>query len=1371
MASNARFDVASSSPEGSTFTANYQNGQRGAFSVPVDRSGSFHESIEGRVMNSGSNVTRGGMLPHSEMPPPLSQCLPLEPLSMGEQKFSRQGELKRVLSVSLGITSEDSSFGAAHNKPMSAAAIEELKRFKSCILENTSKAREKAKFFGNCLSKLDKYQHTIFSRKRLRNENSLNERSCTLLPGDRSVSSANLMKMGTQGHQTPSNSELTSPRSEDRSKNVLNKRVRTSMVDVRTEGRGAGLSRPAGSTDREKDALRSANVSGSEHSEEKARVLLTGGESWDKKMKRRRSAIKPEVSTAAVVNRSLEADRELKKGLQQRLNNETRSRLSDVHGFSDSRRSGSSNGIVGTNKLDGTAQTSVMSVRAAPKNDLDNSNLSNERRDRMAGADKERVIVKAANKANIRDDSSAGSPTPVTKGKGSRAPRSNAGALNSSSPNFPRASGALEGWEQPSSTSKVQAISAANNRKRPMPARSPSPVTQWARQRPQKMSRIARRSNLVPPVSIRDDSQISSEGFAASDVGTTRVASMEATGPGVGRRASNSAQQAKLKFDVISSPAGISESEESGAAENKLRKKNGEMEDKALNKVSTIALSSKKNKILSKEDSGDGVRRLGRSGRGVAPSRTGPSLMREKFENTVSMNQLKSTRPGSDRIESKTGSGRPPSKKYSDRKAFTRPKDVLNSGSSEFAGESDDDHEELLAAADSAINADRACSSPFWKQMEPIFAFVTADDLAYLKYQIKLVDEFDGSVCNPLVPDQIGKDANGCTVNPSSPALSSGDKQVVLHNEVCPNESGRTGSSVDESLDFEALPKKLGRDRWLEKMIPLSQRLIAALIHEDDLEEYNPPCRQDDEPFQYTSDDSPCGTGSHIESESKDADKMESEIESEADLKNQRPHSLDSFSCDGSTASNCFRSPNFRSHLNNGDSLQDDDIVVHSEIGIVTENHLDDLQCIQTVISGTSSNESQYQQLCLNSRILLELQSIGLFPESVPDLAQGEDEIDKDIFERKEEIYQQVRKKKNQLCKLERTVLKRREVEERDRERLAMDKLVEMAYCKHMGCRANASGNKSGASKIAKHAALAFAKRTLARCRKYEDTGRSCFSEPAFRDGILFPPLLGNDATYLGDGNPANLDTEALAAGLMPSGHVTRLVEPRDNIEKDSPDSFQALVTSSGEPFAKDEPWSNRGKRREVFLDDVGCASTPRATPSLCDSLMGGAKGKRSERDRDHKDISTRSGTAKSGRPSLGSVRGERKTKTKPRQKTAQLSASVNGLLGKIQEDPKGTSPALPQSSEKDGNKAKGLVASSRLGNHASNLPHDTEGAIDLTHLQLPGMEELGVADDLGAQGQDLSSWFNFDDEGLQDHDFMGLEIPMDDLSELNMIM
>lgn len=36
-------------------------------------------------------------------------------------------------------------------------------------------------------------------------------------------------------------------------------------------------------------------------------------------------------------------------------------------------------------------------------------------------------------------------------------------------------------------------------------------------------------------------------------------------------------------------------------------------------------------------------------------------------------------------------------------------------------------------------------------------------------------------------------------------------------------------------------------------------------------------------------------------------------------------------------------------------------------------------------------------------------------------------------------------------------------------------------------------------------------------------------------------------------------------------------------------------------------------------------------------------------------------------------------------------------------------------------------------------------------------------------ENSDLDTWLNIDEDGLQGHDLMGLDIPMDDLLELNM--
>lgn len=210
-------------------------------------------------------------------------------------------------------------------------------------------------------------------------------------------------------------------------------------------------------------------------------------------------------------------------------------------------------------------------------------------------------------------------------------------------------------------------------------------------------------------------------------------------------------------------------------------------------------------------------------------------------------------------------------------------------------------------------------------------------------------------------------------------------------------------------------------------------------------------------------------------------------------------------------------------------------------------------------------------------------------------------------------------------------------------------------------------------------------------------------------------------------------------------------------------DSLPAINNSSEQASWKDELC--RVKKRELSLDAVGASSAPSGIGS---PLSSSAKGRRSERDRDGKgqsrEVLSRNGTTKVGRQALSNTKGERKPKTKPKQKAAQHSVSVNGLLGKLSDQSKPALPSVTKSNEISANinaKGKDEVGAGEL-----------EEPIDLSNLQLPGMDVLGVPDNLGGQGQDdLGSWLNIDDDALQGNEFMGLEIPMDDLSDLNMIV
>lgn len=60
-------------------------------------------------------------------------------------------------------------------------------------------------------------------------------------------------------------------------------------------------------------------------------------------------------------------------------------------------RSGSSSGLGGINKLDGSSQPGS-SARSMPRNDVENVTLLNDKRDRGAGLEKERVMAKGSNK-------------------------------------------------------------------------------------------------------------------------------------------------------------------------------------------------------------------------------------------------------------------------------------------------------------------------------------------------------------------------------------------------------------------------------------------------------------------------------------------------------------------------------------------------------------------------------------------------------------------------------------------------------------------------------------------------------------------------------------------------------------------------------------------------------------------------------------------------------------------------------------------------------------------------------------------------------------------------------------------------------------
>lgn len=277
--------------------------------------------------------------------------------------------------------------------------------------------------------------------------------------------------------------------------------------------------------------------------------------------------------------------------------------------------------------------------------------------------------------------------------------------------------------------------------------------------------------------------------------------------------------------------------------------------------------------------------------------------------------------------------------------------------------------------------------------------------------------------------------------------------------------------------------------------------------------------------------------------------------------------------------------------------------------------------------------------------------------------------------------------------------------------------------------------------------ALAFIRRTLARCRKFEDAGKSCFSEPALRDVLLAVPN-----SNIGAASGIQVEQNIRLDSRVPGAYLAvpeQLDLQNDKSDRGRFDAYAALAHQSDHAFAKNGPIVNRGKKKEVLLDDVGGNAALRSAATLGSSLLGGAKGKRSDRD---------SG-AKAGRPLISNLKGERKTKSKPKQKAAQLSTHP------VQPSANVSSELVANNSNR---KREGLISPGNILDSSKECKDMDLGSLPLSELD--SIEDLSVANEFEGH-QDLSSWLNFDEEGLQDHDSMGLEIPMDDLSELNMLI
>lgn len=197
----------------------------------------------------------------------------------------------------------------------------------------------------------------------------------------------------------------------------------------------------------------------------------------------------------------------------------------------------------------------------------------------------------------------------------------------------------------------------------------------------------------------------------------------------------------------------------------------------------------------------------------------------------------------------------------------------------------------------------------------------------------------------------------------------------------------------------------------------------------------------------------------------------------------------------------------------------------------------------------------------------------------------------------------------------------------------------------------------------------------------------------------------------------------------------------RENADRGMQDSFHGQQVSS-----KNESLFVKEKKREMLVNGVGSSS--RAS-NLDSAVHGGVKGKRSERERNQSRDQNRH-ISISRDLSLDNSQNECKTKAKPKHKNNQS----------------GHQDRFMANAGSDGRKEDAPLS----GNQDTTKEKESAGFGNLPLNGLDPMEDLGVSGELGGH-QDLSSWLNFDEDGLLEGDTIGLEIPMDDLSELHMLM
>ncbi|KAK9734552.1 hypothetical protein RND81_04G147600 [Saponaria officinalis] len=622
--------------------------------------------------------------------------------------------------------------------------------------------------------------------------------------------------------------------------------------------------------------------------------------------------------------------------------------------------------------------------------------------------------------------------------------------------------------------------------------------------------------------------------------------------------------------------------------------------------------------------------------------------------------------------------------------------------------ESDDDHEELLAAATSARKASFvSCSSRLWKKIEPVFCSVSSQDVNHLKQQLSFAEELEDS--QTLV---------SCVEN--NFLKERGDVPL-----------GRKGSDtvVDKN---ESVHVGLTGERNMDNLNSLYQRVLCAIIEEEENEGLYNGYEGANMSSQWASDDSHCGSCNYADTETRDRDRFESEAESIVDFQIPKRYPGDRFSCNKSVTSNTTLNTSMSDSLYSSGRWLGDDGLSYSDAEFMGGSYQNDLVGSQGISASGAGLDCQYELMCVDDKLMMELQSIGLYPDAMPDLAEGE-MINQDISELMEGFYDQIGRKKVKLIKIDSAVHDDSQRDKRFMEEVAMEQLVQMAYKRRMAYRRN-SASKTVIRKVSKQVATGFIERTLARCKAFEVTGRSCFSEPAFQN-VLFAAPRGtaagiNIATNACTGNEAAKHHNTSKADSVPLSMPDSCI---DDFNGGCIDSAQAACHSFDNCFPKLESASDKIKKRDLPLNDVGGVSFNVAT-AYGRSLTRGPKGKASESNRDNNKGSLMTDIMLEN-TSVGGFKSDGKLKAKTKQKASAAPSLPCSIQQQVPGNKSGVEMLLPSSC-----------------NDSKGVSDNCEEPIDFD----------SIAQNDTSAPVDLNDWF----KDLPDGDFADcLDIPMDDLS------